>query len=354
MKRFVDYFLPTISESLIKVLTDAANEGASVSRLASLIDAFIHKQVSEETCVFEMEESIYLIDFMDVLKRYKPSDYMNARKNSSSRFRDVVYGTIYGDIAGSRLEFLLNEQERASAVKGNYISFNSSYTDDSLLTCATAGVIADHAMDIKNLSGVWDIFREYRYEDNPFTEKYREYTLRYPDAGWGRHYYHWAVEQTEHPYRSFGNGAAMRVSPIGAYFGNVEDVIYAAALSACCTHNHPEGIKGAVVAAMCVWLALNSYSKERIYHYMKHIYRNSEYFLDLTMQELMENIPLEKHDTSCMFAVPAAVICFHAAESYEGTIRNALSFFGDSNTIAAIAGELWLLTMVSQAIKSNM
>lgn len=160
----------------------------------------------------------------------------------------------------------------------------------------------------------------------------------FPGQGYSPGVYHWAIYKNNTPYGSLGNGSAMRVSPIGVFFNDVKKVIIYAIASAATTHNHPEGIKGAVVTAVSVWMALNGYSKEVIYNYMKKHYHNIYGFVNYNMAELKYPNKLGKSDATCMFAVPAAIICFYYANNYEETINNCLSFAGDTDTIGAIAG----------------
>jgi len=132
----------------------------------------------------------------------------------------------------------------------------------------------------------------------------------------------------------------MRVSPIGIYFEDIKDVITYAIASAATTHNHPEGIKGAVITAVCVWMARHGYTKQEIYEYMISFYRGIYGFYDFSIEELKHPNRPGRSDTTCMFSVPAAVICFYYSNSYEETINHVLSFAGDTDTIGAIAGAI--------------
>ena len=131
----------------------------------------------------------------------------------------------------------------------------------------------------------------------------------------------------------------MRVAPIGEAFESVEDVILHAIASAACTHNHPEGIKGAVVTAVCIWMARHGYSKEDMLTYVQKHYENQDLIKKYTMKEV-RSCKQGGYAVACQFAVPAAITCFLESNSYEGCISNALSFEGDSDTIAAISGAI--------------
>lgn len=116
-------------------------------------------------------------------------------------------------------------------------------------------------------------------------------------------------------------------------------VILHAVASAACTHNHPEGIKGAVVTAICIWMGRHGYSKDEILEYVKNHYGNQKLIQRYTMKEVRA-CKQGGYGVACQFSVPAAVVCFMESETYEGCIENVLSFEGDSDTIGAIAGAM--------------
>lgn len=133
----------------------------------------------------------------------------------------------------------------------------------------------------------------------------------------------------------------MRVSPIAEMHENQKEIICLSAMSADATHNHYEGVKGAVIAAMMIWMAYRGYDKEQIFQYMLNYYRDAQKalpsvqrFKKFDMQELRQKFgyPLSA------FTVPAAAICFHESGSYEDVITNVLSFGGDTDTIGTVAG----------------
>jgi len=135
------------------------------------------------------------------------------------------------------------------------------------------------------------------------------------------------------PYNSFGNGSAMRVSPCALVAVSLEEAVELAAVSASVTHNHPEGIKGAVATAAAVFLARTGHSKEEIRRHIEERY----YPLDRTLDEIR---PVYQFNEICQGTVPEAIIAFLESDSFEDAIRNAVSIGGDSDTIGAITGSI--------------
>ncbi|MFW5908308.1 MAG: ADP-ribosylglycohydrolase family protein [Desulfosalsimonas sp.] len=219
-----------------------------------------------------------------------------------------MLGAIAGDIIGSVYE--------ARPVKSKdfpLFSRKCCFTDDTVLTVAVADAI---------LTGA------------DYTEKFHEYFDRYPCAGFGASFMKWAMMRSREPYYSFGNGSAMRVSPVGLAFKDLETVLAEAERSASVTHNHPEGIKGAQVAAGSVFLAKTGAGKDEIRDFVSDRFG---YRLD----ERLENIrKTYRFDVSCQGSVPQSIIAFLEAEDWEDTVRNAISLGGDADTMAAIAGAI--------------
>ena len=154
----------------------------------------------------------------------------------------------------------------------------------------------------------------------------------HPYAGYGGNFSWWLIKKSRLPYQSFGNGSAMRVSPVAWYANSLEEAIALAEASAAVTHNHPDGIKGAVVTAGAVYLARTGASKEEIKKFIENYYP-----LDFTLDEIR---PTYVFDVSCSGSVPQAMQAFLESVSFEDTIKNAISIGGDSDTIAAIAGSV--------------
>jgi ADP-ribosylglycohydrolase len=142
----------------------------------------------------------------------------------------------------------------------------------------------------------------------------------------------WLQSSKPIPYNSWGNGAAMRVSPVGFAFDTVDTVLLEAARTAEISHNHPEGIKGAQATALCTYLARNSRDKARI---RMELMERFEYDLKRTINDIR---PSYSFDVSCQGSVPEAIIAFLDSDSYEDAVRNAVSLGGDSDTLACIAG----------------
>lgn len=223
-----------------------------------------------------------------------------------------IIGAIAGDIIGSTHEF--------HPIKTKDFSlFNkkSHFTDDTVMTLA----IADWLIEDKNSRDV-------------LIQKLKFYGQKYPNAGYGRMFCQWVLSENPLPYGSWGNGSAMRVSPVAWAGESLEEVQQLARLSSEVTHNHPEGIKGALATADAIYLARIGSSKEEI---KEHIEIRYDYDLDRTVDEIR---PGYKFDVSCAGCVPESIICFLEADDFEDTIRNTVSLGGDADTMAAIAGPI--------------
>jgi len=217
-----------------------------------------------------------------------------------------MIGAIAGDIIGS-----VYEHFSIKTTEFDLFHQASRFTDDTVLTVA----IADSIMNNKD-----------------YAEALKEYTRRYPDAGYGGNFIRWAFSDSEKPYNSFGNGSAMRVSPVGFAFSDTENVLKEAKRSAAVTHSHPEGIKGAQAVAMAIYLARHESGKKEI---KTEITERFGYNLDRNLEQIRPNY---QFDVSCQGSVPEAIIAFLEAEGYEDAVRNAVSLGGDSDTIACITG----------------
>jgi ADP-ribosylglycohydrolase len=217
-----------------------------------------------------------------------------------------MLGAIAGDVIGS-----IFERHRIKTKEFPLFSKESGYTDDTVLTVAVAKAI---------LRG------------EPYLETIRDFARRYPYAGYGGSFINWAQSSNDQPYNSWGNGSAMRVSPVGFACNNPELVLTEARLSAEITHNHPEGVKGAQATALSVFLARQSISKESI---ADEIERRFGYDLRRKLDTIR---PDYRFDVSCQGSVPESIIAFLESNSAEDAIRNAISLGGDSDTMACIAG----------------
>ncbi len=217
-----------------------------------------------------------------------------------------MLGAIAGDIIGSAYEFY-----SAKTTDFKLFTPESRFTDDTVLTVA----VADCILNEKN-----------------YAATFKEYGHRYPDAGYGGMFLRWLHSTGNAPYNSFGNGSAMRVSPVGFAFFGLNEVLKAAEKSAAVTHDHTEGIKGAQAVAAAIWMAKNGYSKKAIRDYVEETFG---YDLHRTLDKIR---PYYHFDETCQGSVPEAIIAFLESRDYEDAIRKAVSLGGDSDTQACIAG----------------
>lgn len=233
----------------------------------------------------------------------------------------MMYGAIAGDIIGSRFEFDVPNWRRDF----DLFTKESEFTDDTVMTIAVAiSLIQVNALT----DGTEKDYKEW------FIRNMQAFGHMFPGAGYGVNFMRWLMTEHPQPYNSFGNGSAMRVSPVGWVFDDLGDTREVAKWSAEVSHNHPEGIKGAEATASAIWLARNGFSKEDIITY---VVEEFGYDLSKTVDEL---IPLHKHNESCMDSVPKALIAFYEGNNFEEVVRNAVAIGGDTDTIAAIAGSI--------------
>ncbi len=198
---------------------------------------------------------------------------------------------------------------------------HSYFTDDTLMTLAVAKALCNRgrAQDIALY--------------NETIRCMRVMGSKYPDAGWGLSFAKWLKAENPQPYQSFGNGAAMRISPVGEYARSEEEVRRLSKIVTSVSHDHPDGLKGAECVAMCVYVAKNGAGREQILQRVKE-----EYYPEITSLSCEELSKTYTFDESCQGTVPQALACFFEGEDFEDTIRNAISIGGDSDTVAAIAG----------------
>lgn len=220
-----------------------------------------------------------------------------------------MLGAIIGDIVGSRFEF--NNTHRTDF---DLFTSQCGYTDDTICTIAVADAIL---------------------QGQDFGKTLHEWCNRYPNpmGAYGGRFSMWVHSPTPMPYNSFGNGSAMRVAPCG-WLATREEVLNSAVASAQCTHNHPEGIKGAMCIADCIFAARNYTDKDKIKNLVTKEYG---YDLGMTCDEIKRHNPF---DETCQVTVPQAIVCFLESESFESAIRFAVSIGGDSDTICAMTGSI--------------
>lgn len=153
----------------------------------------------------------------------------------------------------------------------------------------------------------------------------------YPHCGYGSTFINWIFCENPEPYYSYGNGAAMRISPVGFVANSLEEVKELSKKVTEVSHNHPEGIKGAEATAVAIFMARNGSTKEEIKEYINQNY----YPMDFTLDEIRDSY---QFDVSCQGSIPQALMAFFESNDFEDAIRNAISIGGDSDTIAAICG----------------
>lgn len=219
-----------------------------------------------------------------------------------------MLGAIAGDIIGSIYEVIPIKRKDFKL-----FSLGSHFSDDTVLTYAVAKSI---------LTGT------------SYASNFKKCFWRYPLAGFGQRFTCWAMSNQKEGYHSWGNGAAMRVSPIAWAYNDLETVLKEAERCTVTTHNHPEGIKGAQATAAAIFLARNNKTKAEIRDYIE---QNFNYNLRRTLDEIR---PKYKFEVSCQKSVPEAIIAFLESTDFEDAIRNAVSLGGDSDTIAAITGSI--------------
>lgn len=162
----------------------------------------------------------------------------------------------------------------------------------------------------------------------------RKWGKKYPNAGYGRKFYHWLHARHPEPYGSYGNGSAMRVSSAGWLFDTLEETRHMARLTAEVTHNHPEGIKGAEATASAIFLARTGHNKAEI---KDNIVKEFGYDLSRTCDQIR---PGYYHNESCQKTVPEAITAFLEGTDFEDVIRTAVSLGGDCDTLTCIAGSI--------------
>ena len=238
-----------------------------------------------------------------------------------------MIGAIVGDIVGSRFEFNNYRNKNFELFTGD-----CKVTDDSIMTLAVAKAVMEARRIRESAPDGCD--SEYYVAAERLAVKYMQQIGRkYPNCGYGGRFIHWVFSDTPQPYNSFGNGAAMRINPVGFAAETEEEVVRLSRAVTAVTHNHPEGIKGAEAAAMAIYMARKGCSKKEIRDRIVKDY----YALDFTIDEIRSTYEFNE---TCQNTVPQAIEAFLEAESFEDAIRTAVSVGGDSDTIAAITGSI--------------
>jgi type I restriction enzyme M protein len=224
-----------------------------------------------------------------------------------------MLGAIIGDIAGSRFEW---ENHRSKDF--DLLPDECFFTDDTVMTLAIARAILEADGDYDQLGQL-------------AVKHMQEIGRLYPSCGYGGMFGNWLSAKTPRPYNSFGNGAAMRVSPCGFAARSLDEALSLAQKVTEVTHNHPEGIKGAQATAAAIFLARSGHDQNAIRAHVEQHY----YPLTRTIDEIR---PTYQFNETCQGTVPQAITAFLEADSFEDAIRNAVSIGGDSDTVAAITG----------------
>lgn len=231
-----------------------------------------------------------------------------------------MFGAILGDIIGSTHEF----DEVTKSKEFTLFGRCNIFTDDTVMTVAIAEALMDAGIEA----------------DIPTIEEHcvrsmQKWGNRYRDAGYGSRFRAWlSMGKDAHPYNSWGNGSAMRVSPAGWLYDSMERTREVARATANVTHNHPEGLKGAEATAAAIYLARNGKTKAEIKQYVETEFG---YDLDRAPDSIRPDFRMYE---DCGRTVPEAIVCFLYGKDFEDTVRNAVSLGGDTDTLAAIAGSV--------------
>ena len=219
-----------------------------------------------------------------------------------------MLGAISGDVIGS-------VYEDWPMKKKDFPLFHHDcgFTDDTVLTVAVADALL---------------------EGESYASAMRRWARRFPTRGYGIRFAQWFMAASPEPYNSFGNGSAMRVSPVAWWFDDEAQVLEEAERTAACTHDHPEGIRGARAVALAVYLARQGLEMRVI---RERVTREAGYDLETPLEVIR---PEYSFDITCQGSVPQAIRAFLEADSVEDAIRNAVSLGGDADTQAAIAGSI--------------
>lgn len=221
---------------------------------------------------------------------------------------NCLLGALAGDVIGS-----VYEKNSPRSMDFPLFTSDSLFTDDSVLTLAIADAIVNR---------------------RSYLECVREYAYKYPGRGYGGSFRRWKDSADPQPYNSFGNGSAMRVSPVGWAFETLEETLRQAEASAAITHNHPEGIKGAQAVALAIFGARKGATKDQL---RAEITKRFGYDLSLTLDDIRSTY---RFDVSCQRSVPPAIVAFLESNDFEDAIRKAVTLGFDADTLGAIAGSI--------------
>lgn len=218
-----------------------------------------------------------------------------------------MWGAVIGDIAGSVYE---HQEHKATAVQ--FFESGAHFSDDSVLTFAVMDTLL---------------------HNRPYAESYRAWGRRYPDAGYGKFFKAWLMSDDAVSH-SFGNGAAMRVSPVAWWYDSLDEVLDEARRSAMVTHGHEDAVAGAQAVAASIFLARTGKSKADIRDYVSERFG---YDLNLSHEQLVRDYTF---DSTAPHSVPQAIFCFLISDDYEDCLVKAIRIGGDTDTIACMAGAI--------------
>ena len=227
-----------------------------------------------------------------------------------------MLGAIIGDIAGSRFEF-----NPTNDYNFKLFTEECGFTDDTICTCAVADALLN---------------------DKDYGDALHEWCRKYPHpmGGYGGRFAQWVRSENPQPYGSYGNGSAMRVSPVGWFCKRRQDVLEEAKKTALCTHDHPEGVKGAQTVALAICVAnqhrrCHEQTKDVIKSVMDACVAFSGYDIDIRKEDV-EN----RFDETCQGTVPVALWVINQSTGFEDAIRRAVSLGADADTLGAIVGSI--------------
>lgn len=226
-----------------------------------------------------------------------------------------MFGAIVGDIIGSRFEYCgIKTKDFELFTRKN------GFTDDTVLTLAIGKAMLECNGNYLDL-------------DQRVTTALREFGKKYPFAGYGPSFEKWLYDDSVDAYNSFGNGSAMRISSVPYFAKDLNELEWLVECVTKPTHNHPEGIKGAMATATAIWLALHKKSKQQIKEYIETLFYN----LDFDYDDLVKNYTF---NMTCQGSVPQSIFAFLISNSYEDAVRTAISMGGDTDTMGAITGSI--------------